>query len=213
MQIQIFTFNPFQENTYLLFDETKEAVLIDPGCHTEHEYEELVEFIEKNDLKLVKIINTHCHIDHIMGWYFTTEKWGLKPYYHSKEEVWVQGMQEHAKMFGFEMEDFGADYGIHLDEMKSIGFGNTELEIHLCPGHAPGHVVFHHPESKQCIVGDVIFKNSIGRTDLPHCNQQDLVDAIRNTIYSFPDDTVLFPGHGPRTTVGEEKVGNMFVRV
>jgi glyoxylase-like metal-dependent hydrolase (beta-lactamase superfamily II) len=212
MKVKIFTFNPFQENTYLLYDDSKEAVLIDPGCSYEDEEQELTDFIKQEGLNLVKLINTHCHIDHVLGWSFVEKTFGLKPYYHAEDEKLLSNLQEHGKSFGFNIEDFGNNYGTHISETDIITFGNTTLEIRFCPGHAPGHIVFYHPDTKQCIVGDVIFKQSVGRTDLPFCNPDDLVHSIRTQIYSLPDETILYPGHGPSTTVGFEKKNNMFVR-
>ncbi|MGB0883686.1 MAG: MBL fold metallo-hydrolase [Flavobacteriales bacterium] len=212
LHIQSFTFGPFQENTYLLYDDSKEAILIDPGCSGAEEELELFQFITKHELKLVKLVNTHCHIDHVMGWEFVENTWGLQPYFHPKDAVLLERVSQQAKQFGLEFKDFPKNYGQAITEAETLNFGNTSLDIFFCPGHAPGHLIFHHPESNQCIVGDVIFRQSVGRTDLPFCNSDDLVNSIQNIVYKLPDETVLHSGHGPKTTVGFEKLNNPFVR-
>lgn len=212
MNIKVFTFNPFQENTYVVYDDTKEAVIIDPGCSNEIECQELKSFIEELDLTPVMLLNTHCHIDHVLGWEFVYDTWGLKPFYHALDKVLLPRVGEQAKMFGFELNSFPEDYGIEIKETDQVKFGDTTMDIYLCPGHAPGHLVFHHGPTNTCIVGDVIFRLSVGRTDLPYCNPKDLEASIRNVIYKFSDDCTLHPGHGPSTTVGFEKKNNPFVR-
>lgn len=212
MKIKVFTFNPFQENTYLIYDDTKEAVIIDPGCSTEAECLELKSFIDNEGLTPVMLLNTHCHIDHVFGWEYVYETWGLKPYYHALDKVLLPRVGEQAQMFGFNLKSFPEDYGIEIKETDKIQFGNTTLDIHLCPGHAPGHLVFYHQPTNNCIVGDVIFRLSVGRTDLPFCDPNALEHSIRTVIYNLPDDCVLHPGHGPSTNVGFEKKNNPFVR-
>lgn len=212
MQIQTFTFNPFQENTYVLFDETKEAIIIDPGCSNNEENKVLQDFITSNNLNPVKLVNTHCHIDHVFGWDFVFKTWGLKPFYHPKDKVLLPRIGDQAKMFGFDLEPIAEDYGFEITEKEQVHFGNSVLEIFHCPGHAPGHIVLFHKDSNQCLVGDVIFRLGVGRTDLPFCNPQDLEQSIREVIYKLPDDCVLFSGHGSTTTVGYEKKSNPFVR-
>lgn len=212
MKVKVFTFNPFQENTYIVYDDTKEAVIIDPGCSNALECQNLKAFIEDNDLKPVMLLNTHCHIDHVFGWEFVYDTWGLKPYYHTLDKVLLPRVGEQAKMFGFEMSAFPEDYGHEISETDKVKFGNTSMDIYLCPGHAPGHLVFHHEPTNVCIVGDVIFRLSIGRTDLPYCDPKALESSIKNVIYKFADECTLYPGHGPSTTVGYEKKNNPFVR-
>lgn len=212
MKVKTFTFSPFQENTYVIYDETKEAVIVDPGCSNTEENNILKAFIESNGLKPVKLINTHCHIDHVFGWDFVYQTWGLKPYYHPKDSVLLPRVGEQAKMFGFEMKSFPSDYGFEITEDEKVTFGHTELDIMFCPGHAPGHIVFYHQESNICLVGDVIFRQSVGRTDLPYCDPVALEHSIRTVIYNLPDDCTLYSGHGLKTTVGHEKKNNPFVR-
>lgn len=212
MKIKVFTFNPFQENTYLIYDDTKEAVIIDPGCSTEAECLELKSFIDEEGLTPVMLLNTHCHIDHVFGWEYVYETWGLKPHYHALDKVLLPRVGEQAQMFGFNLKAFPEDYGIEIKETDEIRFGNTTLDIYLCPGHAPGHLVFYHQPTNNCIVGDVIFRLSVGRTDLPFCDPNALEHSIRTVIYQLPEDCVLHPGHGPSTNVGFEKKNNPFVR-
>ncbi len=210
MKIHSLTLGPFQENTYILENDKKECILIDPGCYDENDRSRLKEFITLNGLTPVKMINTHCHIDHIFGWNFVYETWGLKPYYTEKDQVLVDTAAQHAQMYGLQMSDLPEAAGF-LPEEGVLTWGEVELEILFCPGHAPGHICFYHAPSKAVIVGDVIFRLSIGRTDLPHCNHQDLIDSIKAKIYTLPEEVELFPGHGPKTTVGFEKQNNPFV--
>ena len=212
MKVKVFTFNPFQENTYLIYDETGEVVIIDPGCSNEVECMELKNFIDEQGLKPVMLLNTHCHIDHVFGWEYVYNTWGLKPYYHALDKVLLPRVGEQAKMFGFELKSFPEDYGFEISEKEKVTFGNSELDIFLCPGHAPGHLVFYHKPTNVCIVGDVIFRLSVGRTDLPFCDPQALEKSIKEVIYKLPNDCTLYPGHGPSTEVGFEKKNNPFVR-
>ncbi|AWW32324.1 MBL fold metallo-hydrolase [Echinicola strongylocentroti] len=210
LNVQTFTFNPFQENCYILYDDTKTAVIIDPGCYAKEEQETLKAFIDSNGLKPVRLLNTHCHIDHVLGNYFINHTYGLSLEIHPKDEPVLAAVGTYASNYGFpgytacEAEKF-------LEEGDKISFGNTELEVIWVPGHAPGHVVFYHPESKTCIGGDTLFQGSIGRTDLPGGDHQTLLDAIKSKLFSLPDDVKVYPGHGPATLIGHEKNHNPFV--
>jgi glyoxylase-like metal-dependent hydrolase (beta-lactamase superfamily II) len=210
MELHSLTLGPFQENTYILVNDDKECILIDPGCYDSNDRERLKSFIESKDLKPVRLINTHCHIDHIFGWNFVYKTWGLKPEYTEKDQVLVDTATQHATMYGLNM-DVLPEAGGYLPEEGILKWGDIELEILFCPGHAPGHICFYHKETKTLVAGDVIFRLSIGRTDLPYCNHEDLLESIRTKIYTLPGDVEIYPGHGPKTRVDFEMQNNPFV--
>lgn len=209
IQIQNFVFNPFMENTYVLYDETKEAIIIDPGCYEQAEKDELTDFIETNELKVVKLINTHCHIDHVFGNAFVKKRYGVSLAIHKEDEATLKSVEVYAPAYGFqnfentEAEEF-------FDEGDQIKFGNASLDIFFTPGHAPGHVVLVNQEQNICIGGDVLFDGSIGRTDLPGGDFDTLIKSIHEKVFALKDETVVYPGHGGTTTVGKEKVSNPF---
>lgn len=211
IQIQPFVFNPFQENTYILSDETKEAIIIDPGCHTNQEKNGVKQYIEDNELNLVRLLNTHCHIDHVLGNQFIKNTYGLKLEIHEKELVNLEQGFAISQMYGIpNFEISQADS--FLEEGEKIIFGDSELDILFVPGHAPGHLAFISHAQKFIIGGDVLFRESIGRTDFPNCNHQDLIDSIQNKLFTLSDEYVVYSGHYQETTIGHEKKYNPFVR-
>ncbi|EPR67950.1 MBL fold metallo-hydrolase [Cyclobacterium qasimii] len=210
LQIKSFTFNPFSENTYVLFDETKEAVIIDPGCYEKQEKGILYDFITKEQLKPVKIINTHCHIDHVLGNAFIKKTYNIPLWFHAEEEPILKAVSSYSSNYGFaQYQESSVDH--FLQEGEIVKFGNTELMPLWVPGHSPGHLVFYHQASKTCIAGDTLFQGSIGRTDLPGGDHETLINAIKEKLFNLPDDVVIYPGHGPSTTIGYEKLNNPFV--
>ncbi|WP_291777771.1 MBL fold metallo-hydrolase [Cecembia sp.] len=210
LQIKSFTFNPFMENTYLLYDESKEAAIFDPGCYEKYEQEELSRFIQEEGLKVTHLINTHCHIDHVLGNAFVKRKYNVPLYIHKKERSVLKSVITYAPNYGFAgYEEVEPDF--YLNEKDSLKFGNTEMSILFVPGHAPGHLVFYHQPTAICIAGDTLFQGSIGRTDLPGGDHETLLQAIKNEMFTLPQDTKVYPGHGPHTTIGFEKEHNPFV--
>lgn len=209
IHIQSFTFNPFQENTYLVYNDNKECFIIDPGCYDRDEEAELADFIERNELKPIALLNTHCHIDHVLGNDFIYRKYKLKPQIHTLEIPMLQAVGKSAEMFGL---NYTPSPEPEILPMENIMLGAEKFEIHFVPGHSPGHVAFYHPESKTLLSGDVLFKQSIGRTDLPGGNTATLLDSIRNTLFVLPDETKVFAGHMEPTTIGFEKANNPFLR-
>jgi len=210
LHIKSFTFNPFSENTYVLFDETDEAVVIDPGCYEKGERGELYDFILSKKLKPVKLLNTHCHIDHVLGNAFIKNSYDIPLWFHKDEEPILRAVPSYASNYGFpQYQDSKADHYIREGEL--VKFGNTQLQSLLVPGHAPGHLVFYHPDSKSCIGGDTLFQGSIGRTDLPGGSHDTLLQAIKTKLFALPDDVKVYPGHGPATSIGFEKINNPFV--
>jgi len=210
IHVASFTFNPFQENTYVLYDETKECIIIDPGCYTDNERKQLKAFISKEGLKPVRLINTHCHLDHICGNAFIAKEYGLKLEAHQGEKVVLDASVEHGKMYGFVFEPSPAIEN-YLKEGEKITFGNSELDILYTPGHSPASISFYNPKDNFVIAGDVLFFMSIGRTDLPGGNHQTLLDSIRRELFTLPDETEVYNGHGQKTTIGFEKVNNPFL--
>lgn len=212
IQIQSFVFNGFQENTYVIFDETNDALVVDPGCYEKGEQEELAEFIENKGLKVVKLLNTHCHIDHVLGNYFVKEKYKVKFYIHKKDEETLKSVKVYSPAYGF-AQYAEADIDAFFEEGDTIEFGNSKLDILFVPGHAPGHVAFLNEEENICIGGDVLFDGSIGRTDLPGGNFEQLIQSIHQKLFVLSDDMIIYPGHGGTTTIGKEKTSNPFCAI
>lgn len=210
MQIKKFTFNPIQENTLVVYDETGECVIVDAGCYFDYERQELDRFIESNGLKPVKLINTHCHFDHILGITHCRAKYHLPFEAHADEAILVENVVAHGDLFGIPVEPVEAPDAFFVEGDK-LRFGKSYLEVIEAPGHSPGGVVFYNPEQKILIAGDVLFYGSIGRTDLPGGNFEQLVGNIQTKLLTLPEDTVVYSGHGPETTIGFEKKNNPFL--
>ncbi|RZK50754.1 MAG: MBL fold metallo-hydrolase [Pedobacter sp.] len=211
MQIKIFTFNPYQENTYVLFDDTGSAIIIDPGMLGGHEQNQVVAFIKQAGLKLERSILTHAHIDHVLGNKFVFDQWGLKPELHKGELMVLQAVASYAPQMGIPYE-LSPEPEHFLKEGEIISFGNTKLEVILAPGHSPAHLCFYEPLENILIGGDVLFYQSIGRTDLPGGNHHTLLKSIREKLFILPDDCVVYPGHGQATRIGFEKLHNPFLQ-
>ncbi len=211
MNIKKFIFNPFYENTFVLFDETKECVIVDPGCYEKKEKKELYEFIKDQDLNPKLLLNTHCHIDHLFGCQFIFKEFGLKPIIHKEDLSTLKMASISGDLWGVKLEKvpFPERY---IGESDILKFGNQELEVLFTPGHAPGHVCFVNHKNKIIINGDVLFQLSIGRTDLPGCNHSDLIRSIKTKLFSLCEDYVVYCGHGPETNIGFEKKNNPFLK-
>jgi glyoxylase-like metal-dependent hydrolase (beta-lactamase superfamily II) len=209
LQIKSFVFNPFQENTYILFDETKDCVVLDPGCYERFEQDEMVQFIEDNKLSVKLLLNTHGHVDHVLGNAFIKEKYKVKLHIHAKDEPVLKAVKVYAPAYGLH-QYHEALPDVYLEEGMKVKFGNQELVVLFVPGHSPGHVAFYNSAAKVIIGGDVLFMNSIGRTDLPGGNSTMLIESIHQKFFTLPDDVVVYPGHGPETTIGVEKRTNPF---
>lgn len=212
MKIQTFTFNPFQENTFVVYDETGEAVVIDPGCYEGHEKRELAQFLESSKLTVKLLLNTHCHIDHVLGNDFVKSKYNVPFLIHEKELPVLKAVKSYASNYGFPayQEVLPEKF---LKEGDWVSFGTTQLQVIFLPGHAPGHIGFYHAEANALLSGDVLFENSIGRTDLPGGDHNTLIQSIRQKVFALPDETIVYPGHGNTTTVGEEKLTNPFCAI
>lgn len=209
LSVQLFTFNAFSENTYIVCDETNNGVIIDPGCYSRDEQQELVSFIEARSLTIRHILNTHCHIDHVLGNDFVKEKFSAPLWIHPLEEGPLRAVKNYASLYGFDGYR-GTTPDEFLNEREPVAFGNTRWRILFLPGHSPGHVGFYDEGEKKLFSADVLFAHSIGRTDLPGGDFNTLIQSIHEKIFTLPDDVEVFPGHGPTTTVGEEKISNPF---
>jgi len=210
ISVQSITANPYQENSYVLFDEINECIIIDPGAYTSQEQNELSRFIESQQLKPVRLLNTHCHIDHVLGNAFVHSLYGLLPEFHSLELELLHAIPSYAPQMGirYELSPLPETF---LSESGKIAFGQSELELIFAPGHSPGHLCFYSPADNFLIGGDVLFYQSIGRTDLPGGNHQQLLDTIKHKLFNLPTDCVVYPGHGPSTQIGFEKAHNPFL--
>lgn len=209
IQIKAFVFNPFMENTYILYDETGECMIIDPGCYEEYEEEQLDKFIDTHDLTVVRLINTHCHIDHVLGNEHVMRRYQTGLHIHKKEVQILHAVESYASNYGFnqfhptEATDF-------LEEGDRVSFGNSEVEVLFLPGHAPGHIGLLNKKQKLLVGGDVLFRESVGRTDLPGGDHITLIRSIHEKLFVLDDEIVVYCGHGPETTIGHEKQYNPF---
>lgn len=211
IQVQSFVFNPYQENTYVLYDDSGACVIIDPGMYSPAEENTFSDFIREKELKPELLLNTHCHVDHVLGNKFIHDQYGLLPQFHEGEVPLLVEVQHYAPQMGIRYEVSPIPERF-LPEEGAVQWGQHRLELIFAPGHSPAHLCFYHSGQRLLIGGDVLFRNSIGRTDLPGGNHQQLLESIRRRIYTLPDETVVYPGHGPETTVGFEKRTNPFVR-
>lgn len=209
IQVKSFVFSPFMENTYVVFDESKEALIIDPGCYEKHEKDELADFIAAEGLHIVKLLNTHCHIDHVFGNQFVKDKYNVELYIHPDDEETLRSVKAYAPSYGFQHYE-ESEANVFITEEDVIEFGNSKFEIIFVPGHAPGHVAFINKDQNICMGGDVLFDGSIGRTDLPGGDFETLIKSIHEKVFPLSDDMIIYSGHGGTTTVGKEKVSNPF---
>ena len=211
LQLKTLVFNPYQENTYILYDENKNCIIVDPGMHNYKEEQIFLDAIQDNGLTPVSLINTHCHIDHVLGNHFIWETFGLMPQFHHDELPLLIQIQNYAPQMGIRYEPSPIPETF-LSQDDIIQLGDHSIELILAPGHSPGHLCLYAKADNLLIGGDVLFQNSIGRTDLPMGNHQQLLHSITTKIYTLPENTIVYPGHGPSTTVGHEKQSNPFIR-
>ncbi len=211
IKIATFTFNPFAENTYVIYDESGEAVIVDPGNYEPGEDRRLSDFVDENKLRPVLIANTHAHVDHVLGVSNVKRTRGIPFALHPLDEPTLRSVKVYAPHYGFNAYD-EPEVDQWLQEGGKITFGSSEMDIIFVPGHSPGHVAFYSKEHRMLLAGDVLFRESIGRTDLPGGNHQTLIRSILEKVFVLPDDVTVYPGHGPSTTVGYEKKNNPFFR-
>jgi hydroxyacylglutathione hydrolase len=210
MQIKRFIFNPFQVNAYLLYDETREAILIDAAMMSTQEKQIFTQFIEDKQLILKGLYNTHGHMDHIAGTAWIKHKYMLNPQGHQADNMLVETALQHAKIYGIEMEA-PEPVREYIDKGHFIRFGNQELEVRHVPGHSPGGLAFVHHKNKLIFSGDSLFQLSVGRTDLPGGNMEQLIQSIHTEILSLDGIYKIYPGHGPETTIETESKENPYL--
>ena len=212
LNVKKFTFNPFLENTYVVTDEFKNAVIIDPGCYYKAEQNELDSYVLKNNLKLKSILHTHSHLDHMFGTAYLADKYNLDLWICKEDLVTYQSYEKVCEVYGVPITFSPNPTPKFFDLKQLIQIDGIKFEILFVPGHSPGHVAFYNKENNFLINGDCLFENSIGRTDLPGGNHQQLIDSIKNEIFILPDETLVYCGHGNETTIKAEKSSNPFLR-
>lgn len=211
MVIKVFIFNPFQENTYILHDETNESVIIDAGCISDSEKKQLQQYILENNLTVKHLLNTHLHLDHQFGNKFIFDTYQIAPEAHHEDEFLLENVVAQARSYGFQINESAQKIGNYIDENQEIVFGNSILKVIHVPGHSPGHLAFYLEAEEAIFVGDVLFKGSIGRSDLPKGDFATLIRSIKNKLMPLPDSTVVYSGHGPITSIGDEKLNNPYL--
>lgn len=212
MELKVFVVNPVQVNCYLLWDETKEAVLIDCGAWSNTEKKSIRYFIEKNGLTVKHHLNTHLHFDHVFGNAFVEEAFGVKTEANDADWHWAEHIQERIARFGLKYDETVPPLGRVLNDGDEILFGNQRIVAIAVPGHSPGSLAYHIPEEKVLFSGDALFHGSIGRTDFPDSNHRALITSIREKLLTLPEETKVYPGHDRETTIGFEKNYNMYLR-
>ena len=212
LTVKTFTFNPVQENTYLLYNANRDCVIIDPGCYFQEERDQLRNEIESEGLKPVLLLNTHGHFDHIFGNKFVFETWGLVPHIHEKEKPVLAMAEISSKKWDLPFDVYQGEMK-YLEEGEKVNIGDQQLESVFTPGHSPGSLSYYYPAGDFIIGGDVLFSGSVGRTDLPGGDYEQLIQTIQLKFFTLPDDTKVYPGHGPLTTIGFEKMNNPYVKL
>ena len=208
VKVSPFQFNAFQENTFIVSDDNKNCVIIDPGCYEKHEEVELFGFIDTHQLKPLALLNTHAHIDHILGNASVKEKYNIPLYLHKDDITTMQAVASYAHVYGFEKYKISPDPDEFLIHNSLLTFGSINFKVYHTPGHSVGHVVFFEEANQFVINGDVLFNGSFGRIDLPGGDINTLKNSIFDVMFQLPEDTVVFCGHGPETTIGKEKQDN-----
>ncbi len=210
IHIKAFTFSPISENTYVLYNDAGKAIIIDPGCYFPAEEESLQNFIKEKDLTPIYLLNTHCHLDHVFGNKWVHETYGLELYLHPNEAPMLELAPVSGERWGLPFQNY--DGSLHfLNDGDKVLLDDFEIQVILAPGHSPGSICFYMPEQGDLIGGDVLFRGSIGRTDLPGGDTETLLTSIREKLWVLPDETVVYSGHGIKTTIGYEKRNNPFL--
>ena len=211
MKLKTFEFSPIQENTYILYNEFNDCIIIDPGCYSQEEREALSTFIEQNKLQPKLLLNTHCHLDHVFGNKFVAEKYGLTLHLHEKELPVLQFAPTSGLMYNMPFDNYAGEF-VFLQPGETIMLGKDELKILFTPGHSPASISFYNKQDGFVISGDVLFKQSIGRTDLPGGDYDTLIKSIKDELLVLPDETVVYSGHGAATSIGAEKRNNAYLQ-
>jgi hydroxyacylglutathione hydrolase len=210
LQVKSFTFNPFQENTYVVYNNAKQAIIIDPGMYQPSEEKQLFDFIAHHQLQPIQIINTHCHLDHIFGIHTCMQQYNIQLGFHALEQQIYDWAPQAGLKYGVPVHHSPAP-AFYINPDDKINIGEDQLQVLFTPGHSPGHICFYSAASNFVIAGDVIFASSIGRTDLPGGDFDTLIRSIHQQIITLPDSTKIYSGHGPATTVGIERMNNPYI--
>ena len=211
LNVKKFTFNPFTENTYVVTDQLYNSVIIDPGCYYKAEQNELDNYILKNNLKLKSILHTHSHLDHMFGTAYLAEKYDLDLWICKEDLVTYESYEKVCEVYGIPITFSPNPNPKFFDLNQLFQIEGIKIKILFVPGHSPGHVAFYNQENNFLINGDCLFENSIGRTDLPGGNHQQLINSIKNEIFQLPNETLVYCGHGNETTIKAEKSSNPFL--
>jgi glyoxylase-like metal-dependent hydrolase (beta-lactamase superfamily II) len=209
MKIFRAVFSPIEVNTYIITGNDEECIIIDCGCYGADEERRLEEMLETGRLKPVMLIDTHCHLDHVFGNKFMLSRYGLRPWFHEGDRQNYLNAPKHALMFGLTMEAPPEQEG-YLTEGETITAAGVSLKVISVPGHSPGGIALYSESDGMVFTGDALFAGSIGRSDLPGGDHEMLMERIRENLFTLPPDTVVYPGHGPATTIGEEMKSNPF---
>lgn len=211
LNVKIFQFNPLQENTYVLFNNQGHCIIIDPGCYADDERDQLTGFITEKALKPLLLLNTHCHLDHVFGNKFVAETYGLELFVHQGEQIVLDRAPESGLMWNMPFDNYAGKIN-YLEPGQQIGIDADQLDILFTPGHSPASVSLYAAAQGYLFAGDVLFRESVGRTDLPGASPVLLQKSIQEVLYTLPDQTTVYPGHGMPTTIGHEKKYNPFVK-
>jgi glyoxylase-like metal-dependent hydrolase (beta-lactamase superfamily II) len=212
LTVQRFTFNPAQENTYIVYNEKRDCCIIDPGCYFASEEQELTGFIAENGLQPRYLLNTHCHLDHVFGNRFVQQCYGLTLHLHRLELPVLEMAPASGRAFELPFENYSGEF-IFLEEGDELRIGDDVLHVLFTPGHSPGSISFYNREHKWVIGGDVLFQGSVGRTDLPGGDFGTLEQSIKTKLFTLPGDVVVYPGHMGSTTIADEMKTNPFVKM
>lgn len=212
LKVKQFVFNAFGESTYLVFNpETGDAIVVDPGMGEQEEFEEFDKYVESNGLKLQGIVNTHMHLDHCFGANYVKDKYGVAVSAHPADAFLGNNIDDQAKRFGIRLKRKDVIIDAPLSDGDTITIGDDSLEVIHTPGHSPGGICLYSRNGNFLISGDTLFNGSVGRTDLPGGDYSRLIFSIRKNLMNLPNDTLVLPGHGPATTIGEEKLNNPYL--
>ena len=209
LKIKSFVFSPIEENTYLLYNEFNDCIIIDPGCYFPEEKDEIKAFITQSGLTPRMLLNTHCHLDHVFGNKYVAETYNLTLQLHKDEKMLLDYAPTSGLMYNMPFDNYVGEF-IYLKQGDIVKLGDDELIVIEAPGHSPGHICFYCKKQNFIISGDVLFNRSVGRTDLPGGNHETLIKNIKEKLFVLPDETVVYSGHGDTTTIGAEKKHNPF---
>ncbi len=211
MNIKTFAFNPFQENTYVISTDSGAAMIVDPGCYTPHEEQQLQDYLVQHDLTVTWVVNTHLHVDHVLGNAFLEKTLQLKAVAHPGDAFWLNGLDAQCRMFGLQQKHDKPGIDLRLKEGEILTLDTEQFLVLEVPGHSPGSIVLYNAAQACLFSGDALFFGSIGRTDLTGGDYDTLIRNIQDKLMTLPDNTVVYCGHGPSTTIGRERLSNPYL--